>query len=1385
MIVTHENNAIEILGLSNNLQQDYILSANSTEAILTRLLDYLVSTTQSSQGGIFQIISNTGKPYIDVLAESFPENKPLQEPLSSLFSKIDQVSFLSDLPEVEGPLSLSDLRLYLVDSTELENRTSLSHMYCYTVRQNQRVIAFIVLSAEQAYDSKHLLALDPLFTTASVILNARLGTKQVKQLSETPKPLVQTQDSNSPNQWYWSLDNRRKKIPTWLIDKQAWKEDQLPGSLRRFIKTYIHPDDILSALSNFRQSLYSTRSFAVKCRLLNAHEEYRWHQLKVNMDYGPSGKPCKVYGTIRDIHRAMSNQETSRQLHERPLNLQEELNNRTQALRKYLKESRAIRKQIKENSQLKLIQDLDQLPHTHVAPKEKTDFFAQERQYLTERLSDLTGVLEENILQSKALQRKLASREQLLKDAINVYQDIFVIFDAERRVKFINKEGLDFLGLTEDEVLGKRDEELLPTEITDIYLSTLKNTYLHKTEQTVEGRFFTPDGYRDVYIRYIPQLDKSGHVYEVLAITFDVTAQIGKQKEALQNKEQYQFLFRQSPMPMWIYDLQSMRFMDVNEAAVQHYGWTQEEFLSMSVYDLRHEDHAATEEGKQDKKVSNYSNSGIWTQKTKDGRLVDVEIASHEMTFNGRPARIVLANDVTERLKVEQQLFESQGNLRAIFDATSHSFFLLDSDYQIITFNTQAAQNVQQAHQRKLHVGDNMLEYADPTLIDEFKDSVKRALSGNKVSVDRKVQHLNGKRWYTVRYLPVSDDQGKIYSVAFVAEDITKNKKTEQALRGSYQNVSNFKNTLYNSALISATDLQGRIIEINDKFCEVSQYSRDELIGKPHSIINSGFHDTSFFRELWHTIQQGKIWRGDIRNRAKDGSYYWVDTYIHPIKDEEGRVDHYLSVRYLITDRKEAEQATQEYAHRLDDILENITDGFFTADREWRFTRVNKVLEQSLRRSREELIGMIVWDAFPEAAHLKFHSEYSKTMYQGEAVHFEEYFAPLDTWFEAHAYPAEDGISVYFRDITPRKKSEEEINKLSLVASRTDNTVIITNAKREIEWVNEAFTKMTGYTSNEAMGKNPGQFLQGPDTDQNTVSRIRKKLNENGSVNEEIVNYNKRGEAYWVNMDINPIFDTEGKVDKFIAIQSNISERKQSELDKARLLEELLQKNKSLEEYAFITSHNLRAPIAHILGLTALLNEDNPADPFNATIIKRLSTASQNLDSIIKDLTELLAIRKNIVKVKETVSVNKIVKKVIENLQPQINETEVSIHLNLASVEKVFTIKDFLFSILLNLLSNAIKYRHPGRTPIIQIEAGLQENQIYISITDNGLGINLDKYEEKIFNLYSRLHSHVEGKGMGLHLVKVLTEASGSTLEVKSTEGKGSTFTIFIPQEQN
>lgn len=170
--------------------------------------------------------------------------------------------------------------------------------------------------------------------------------------------------------------------------------------------------------------------------------------------------------------------------------------------------------------------------------------------------------------------------------------------------------------------------------------------------------------------------------------------------------------------------------------------------------------------------------------------------------------------------------------------------------------------------------------------------------------------------WVETTIIPFLNWKGKPYQYVAIRNDITKRKNAETKLKASLKDVRDITFALDQSSIVAITDQRGVITKVNDKFCEISGYERYELIGQDHKILNSNFHTKQFFKNLWGTIGNGEVWKGEIRNKAKDGSYYWVDTTIIPFIGDEGKPYQYLSIRNDITERRK----TEDMLHRQDKL---------------------------------------------------------------------------------------------------------------------------------------------------------------------------------------------------------------------------------------------------------------------------------------------------------------------------------------------------------------------------------------------------------------------------------------------------------------------------------
>ncbi len=226
----------------------------------------------------------------------------------------------------------------------------------------------------------------------------------------------------------------------------------------------------------------------------------------------------------------------------------------------------------------------------------------------------------------------------------------------------------------------------------------------------------------------------------------------------------------------------------------------------------------------------------------------------------------------------------------------------------------------------------------------------------------------------------------------------------------------------------------------------------------------------------------------------------------------------------------------------------------------------------------------------------------------------------------------------------------------------------------------------------------------------------------------------------------------------------------------------LVKQNHNLEQFAYIISHNLRAPIAQIMGLVGLFIESQDTGTSNPQMLDYLSRSARNLDMIVNDLNDLLLMRNQADAVREAVNMAEIAQTVLESLKGPISNTNAQILTDFSSAEVVTAIRSYLTSILYNLLSNAIKYRSPERPLVVRIQTMQAGEYICLSVEDNGLGMDLKNHDpKKLFKLYHRMHFHTEGKGMGLFIVKEQVEVMNGKIEVESQPDTGTCFRIYLP----
>ncbi|MBD2292917.1 PAS domain S-box protein [Anabaena sphaerica FACHB-251] len=300
-------------------------------------------------------------------------------------------------------------------------------------------------------------------------------------------------------------------------------------------------------------------------------------------------------------------------------------------------------------------------------------------------------------------------------------------------------------------------------------------------------------------------------------------------------------------------------------------------------------------------------------------------------------------SDITSRKQAEAELLAVTSLQQAIFDGIDYSIISTNPEGIIQTFNAAAEKML--GYTAKEVIGKvSPLQFHDHDELQQQAANIseiwgRNITPGMAVFITTAIQGIpNEQEWTYIRkdgsrfpvLLSVTtlyDDKQQIIGFVGIAKDITAKKQADEKLRRTIKELSDFKYALDQAAIVAITDSQGTITYANEKFSQISQYSQDELIGQTHKLVNSGYHSREFFAELWSTISSGNVWRGEIQNCSKDGSFYWVDTTIVPFVNDQGQPVQYLSIRTDITDRKQAEIALQEsqrFAQSIADSSPNI-----------------------------------------------------------------------------------------------------------------------------------------------------------------------------------------------------------------------------------------------------------------------------------------------------------------------------------------------------------------------------------------------------------------------------------------------------------------------------
>ncbi|MEI6666746.1 MAG: ATP-binding protein [Acidobacteriota bacterium] len=384
------------------------------------------------------------------------------------------------------------------------------------------------------------------------------------------------------------------------------------------------------------------------------------------------------------------------------------------------------------------------------------------------------------------------------------------------------------------------------------------------------------------------------------------------------------------------------------------------------------------------------------------------------------------------------------------------------------------------------------------------------------------------------------------------------------------------------------------------------------------------------------------------------------------------------------------------------------------------------------------------------------------------------------------------GVVGALHDVTAEKQAQDEIAKLSLVASFTDNLVIITDREGRTEWVNQAFIKRTGYTLDEMIGRKPGDVLQGPDTDRAMVAEISEWLREGRSFKAELLNYTRSGEPYWGLFQITPIRNSAGEVERFVSIQTDSTElrRTRQELEMAKERAESASEAKT--QFLATISHEMRTPLNVILGSTELALESDvgPVDAY-----AHLTRINANAEILLRLITDMLDVSKIEAGQFDFERIPVRIRPCLQAAVAPVGDRarakglDFKLMCDEALPTQMLGDPDRLRQIVANLAENAVKFTERGhvRVEVSRIEGGAAGgDRLEIRVADTGSGIAPDAHA-RIFERFEQADSSTTrrkgGAGLGLNIVKSLVDALGGHISVRSNIGEGAEFCVVLPME--
>jgi PAS domain S-box-containing protein len=597
-----------------------------------------------------------------------------------------------------------------------------------------------------------------------------------------------------------------------------------------------------------------------------------------------------------------------------------------------------------------------------------------------------------------------------------------------------------------------------------------------------------------------------------------------------------------------------------------------------------------------------------------------------------------------------------------------------------------------------------------------------------------------------------------------------------------------------NPTMYLTVDEQGVIRSINRFGAQQLGYSEQELLGRPVADLSPQDDQKALQQNLADCMQHpDAVFRCELRKIHKDGHALWVRETARAVSRVEDRHLVVLIVSEDITERKSAEEELKRAHRRVVNTLESITDAFVAFDHHWRFTYINTEAERILGMRRQDLIGKNHWEVFPFTVGTVFDQIYHRVMETRKTADFEYHHQEKDRWHDNwrsyKTYPMEDGgVSVYFRDISDRKKAEKEYLQLAAAIEQLSESVLITDTNWIVRYVNPAFERMSGYEKKEIIGQHTRVLKNDKDTSV-PYRKIRETLCGGEVWSGCITSQRKDGTTYDAEVTASPIRDNSGAIINYVTIRRDITQevRLQKRLRQA-------QKMEAIGTLAGGIAHDFNNILSAIIGYTQMaqskLPQESPVQYSLSAVLKAGSRATE----LVK---QILAFSRQTDQVKVPVDVTLCVKETLKLLRPSLPTTiEISCEISVPHVRAtVLADPTEIQQVLMNLCTNASHAMRP-RGGVLSVKLSeVAADDLFLSrhpdlrmatyvclaISDTGFGMDA-ALMERIFDPYFTTKGLGEGTGLGLAVALGIVKSYGGAITVDSELEKGSTFTIFLPR---